>query len=237
MARTVRHLLEKYRRAGGDGARIPEAGTKKDYVLPLFRSLGWDIEDGDEVTAEERISRGFVDYGFKADNLPMFYLEAKGMNIQNMEQGKWISQAVNYSWLKAVPWAVLTNFRVLKVLDAEARVSTPASVQFFEIKCDDMLDPKALDKLLLLSRESLVGGALGRAARERGATGPAMPVGRRLYEDLFKAREMLTRSIVRNNAGLPRADREESVERMLSRLVFVRALEDRGCPSRSSCRW
>lgn len=228
VARTVRHLLEKYRRAGGDGARIPEAGTKKDYILPLFRSLGWDIEDGEEVTAEERISRGFVDYGFRADNLPMFYLEAKGMNIQNMEQSKWISQAVNYSWLKAVPWAVLTNFRVLKVLNAEARVSTPASVQFFEIKCDDMLDPQALDKLLLLSRESLVGGALDRAAREWGAIGPTMPVDRRLYEDLFKAREMLTRSIIRNNTGLPKADREESVERMLSRLVFVRALEDRG---------
>ena len=226
--RTVRHLLEKYRRAGGDRARIPEAGTKKDYILPLFRSLGWDVENGEEVTAEERISRGFVDYGFRADNLPMFYLEAKGLNAQNMEQGKWISQAVNYSWLKAVPWAVLTNFRVLKVLSAEAKVSTPASVQFFEIKCDDMLNPGTLDKLLLLSRESLVGGMLDRAAREWGAVGPTMPVVRRLYEDLFKAREMLMRSIVRNNTGLTKADREESVERMLSRLVFVRALEDRG---------
>ena len=228
MARTVRHLLEKYRRAGGDKARITEAGTKKDYILPLFRSLGWDVEEGSEVTAEERISRGFVDYGFRADNLPMFYLEAKGMNIQNMEQRKWIVQAVNYSWLKAVPWAVLTNFRVLKVLNADARVSTPTSVQFFEIKCDDMLDPKALDKLLLLSKESIVDGRLDGAAREWGAASQAMPVDRRLYEDLFKAREMLMRSIVRNNTGLTRSDREESVERILSRLVFMRALEDRG---------
>ena len=73
MERTVRHLLEKYRRAGGDGARVREAGTKKDYVLPLFRSLGWDVENRAEVTAEERVSRGFVDYGFRADNMPMFY--------------------------------------------------------------------------------------------------------------------------------------------------------------------
>lgn len=226
--RTVRHLLEKYRRAGGDRARVREAEAKKDYILPLFRSLGWDVENGAEVTAEERVSRGFVDYGFRADNMPMFYLEAKGMNVKNMEDGRWISQAVNYSWLKAVPWAVLTNFRVLKVLNAEARVSTPASVQFFEIKCEDMLDPKTLDKLLLLSRESLVDGTLDGAAREWGALGPTMPVDKRLYEDLFKAREMLMRSVVRNNTGLTRAVREESVERTLSRLVFVRALEDRG---------
>ena len=227
VVRAARHLLEKYREAGGGKARITEAATKKDYILPLFRSLGWDVESG-QVTAEERISRGFVDYGFKADNLPMFYLEAKGMNVQNMEQRKWMVQAVNYSWLKAVPWAVLTNFRILKVLNAEARLSTPASVQFFEIHCDDMLSPKALDKLLLLSRESLVEGRLDRAAREWGAIGPTTPVDKRLYEDLFKAREMLMGSIVRNNTGLTRSDREESVERVLSRLVFVRALEDRG---------
>ena len=225
--RAARHLLEKYRKAGGDKARITEAVTKKDYILPLFRSLGWDVESGD-VTAEERISRGFVDYGFKADNLPMFYLEAKGMNIQNMEERKWMVQAVNYSWLKAVPWAVLTNFRVLKVLNAEAKLSTPASVQFFEINCDDMLDPRTLDKLLLLSRESLVEGRLDREAREWGAIGPTTPVDRRLYEDLFKAREMLMGSITRNNTGMTKSDREESVERILSRLVFVRALEDRG---------
>lgn len=227
VVRAARHLLEKYREAGGGEARITEAATKKDYILPLFRSLGWDVESG-QVTAEERMSRGFVDYGFKADNLPMFYLEAKGMNVQNMEQRRWIVQAVNYSWLKAVPWAVLTNFRILKVLNAEARLSTPASVQFFEIHCDDMLGPKALDKLLLLSRESLVEGRLDRAAREWGAIGPTTPVDKRLYEDLFKAREMLMGSIVRNNTGLTRSDREESVERVLSRLVFVRALEDRG---------
>ena len=227
VARTVRHLLEKYRKAGGEKARIVEAATKKDYILPLFRSLGWDVESG-EVTAEERISRGFVDYGFKADNLPMFYLEAKGMNIQNMEQRRWMVQAVNYSWLKAVPWAVLTNFRTLKVLNAEARLSTPASVQFFEINCDDMLSPGTLDKLLLLSRESLVEGRLDKAAREWGAIGPRMPVDKRLYEDLFKARELLMKSIIRNNTGLTKSDREESVERILSRLVFVRALEDRG---------
>ena len=227
VVRTVRHLLEKYREAGGDKARLTEAVTKKDYILPLFRSLGWDVESG-EVTAEERVSRGFVDYGFKADNLPMFYLEAKGMNIKNMEQRQWMVQAVNYSWLKAVPWAILTNFRVLKVLNADAKLSTPASVQFFEIKCDDMLNPQTLDKLLLLSRESLVEGRLDRAAREWGAIGTTTPVDRRLYEDLFKAREMLMGSIIRNNTGLTRSDREESVERILSRLVFVRALEDRG---------
>lgn len=66
VTRAVRHLIEKYRKAGVGGARIPEAGTKKDYILPLFRSLGWDVENGEKVTAEGRTSSGFVDYGFSS---------------------------------------------------------------------------------------------------------------------------------------------------------------------------
>ncbi len=29
--------------------------TKKDFILPLFRTLGWNVEDSFEVTAEEKI--------------------------------------------------------------------------------------------------------------------------------------------------------------------------------------
>lgn len=231
MERTARDLLEKYRGAGGDGARISVQATKRDYILPLFRSLGWANEEGGaEVTDEARASGGSVDYGLWANGLPMLYLGARGMGAKSMERREWIVRAANYSWLKAAPWAVLTNFRVTKVINAGVRISTPASVQFYEIGCGEMLDAGALDRLLLLSRESVAGGMLDRAARERGSFGPAVPVDRRLYGDLLKARGMLARSIERNNPGgaAEAAGIEESAERILSRLVFVRALEDRG---------
>ena len=231
VARTARDLLEKYRGAGGDAARIATTATKSGYVLPLLRSLGWeDKEDGAEVTDEARASGGSVDYGLWAGGLPMIYVGASGMGGRGVDLREWIVRAANYSWLKAASWAVLTDFRVTRVVNAGVRISTPASVQFFEIKCGEMLDAGALDRLLLLSRESLAAGMLDGAARERGAFGPATPVDRRLHGDLLKARGMLARSIERNNpGGAPDgAGIEESAERMLSRLVFVRALEDRG---------
>lgn len=228
MERTVSRLLEKYRAAGGAGARVPEAETKRDYVLPLFESLGWGAGGGAVVTDERRASNGSVDYGFGVGGPPLLCLRAMGMDAPGTGQGGWMSRAANYSWLKGAPWAVMTDFRVIEVLSADAVASTPATSLVCEIGCDEMLDPRMLDRLLLLSRESLSGGSLGRAARELGATGPAMPVGRRLFKDMSAARGLLETSIARNNAGLERADCEESAERILSRLVFVRSLEDRG---------
>lgn len=227
----VRALLEKYRRAGGDGARIGAAATKSGYVLPLLRSLGWGEEKGGGagVTDEALASGGSVDYGLAADGLPAIYVAARGMGAESLDRREWIVRASNYSWLKGAAWAILTNFRVLKVINAGARVSTPASVQLFEIKCGDMLDARTLDRLLLLSRESVAGGGLLKEARHAGASAAAMQVDRRLRLDLSAAHEMLARSIVRNNSGVREGEGlDESVGRILSRLVFVRALEDRG---------
>ena len=56
-----------------------EQETKKDFIEPLFRALGWHTDDSSEVTAEENISKKRVDYGFKLNGIPKFYLEAKSL--------------------------------------------------------------------------------------------------------------------------------------------------------------
>jgi hypothetical protein len=65
-------LIEKYNKIIQNRRDIKsqeEAMTKKDLILPLFRALGWNIEDSSEVTAEERISKGWVDYGFRINGV------------------------------------------------------------------------------------------------------------------------------------------------------------------------
>ncbi|MCL4396786.1 hypothetical protein M1494_00350 [Candidatus Parvarchaeota archaeon] len=43
-----------------------EEVTKKDFILPLFKALGWDTENSKEVSAEEAIKNKRVDYGYTA---------------------------------------------------------------------------------------------------------------------------------------------------------------------------
>ncbi|MBI3599598.1 MAG: hypothetical protein HY097_03020 [Nitrospinae bacterium] len=74
-------LIEKYRRLA-DGDRVKEfneAQTVNEFILPMFQFLGWDIHNinTDEVTPEERISKGRVDWAFRIDGIPKFFLEAK----------------------------------------------------------------------------------------------------------------------------------------------------------------
>ena len=51
----ITKLIEKYNRE--KGKRYNEEATKNDFILPLFKILGWNVEDSNEVSKEENISR------------------------------------------------------------------------------------------------------------------------------------------------------------------------------------
>lgn len=57
---------------------LKEEGTKTDLILPLFRALGWDTEDSNEVSKEEKISKNRVDYGFRINGIPKFFPRGEG---------------------------------------------------------------------------------------------------------------------------------------------------------------
>lgn len=54
----IKILADKYNEAvcAGKVKSYSEELNKKDFILPLFRALGWNLEDGAEVSAEEQIS-------------------------------------------------------------------------------------------------------------------------------------------------------------------------------------
>jgi len=206
-----------------------EEMTKQHFILPLFKILGWDVYSElkgiNEVTAEHRISRMRVDYAFRIDGIPKFFLEAKGAN-ENLNERKFIDQAINYSWLKGVTWAVLTNFKQLKVFNAEVKATTLFTTQFLELDFDKFTDS---DKLLLLTKESFENKQLDQEAEHVFKKIPRKPVGDRLFTDLMQARELLTISIKKFNksSGLTKPLIEEIIQRIISRLIFIRTLEDR----------
>lgn len=81
----IRLLIEKYNKVVKEDrvSKYREEKTKKDFILPLFRALGWAVEESTEITAEEKVSKKRVDYGFSAqflqqpnDRLPSIWLNA-----------------------------------------------------------------------------------------------------------------------------------------------------------------
>ena len=76
----VKKLVDKYNRIVESGSikGYSENGTKKDFITPLFKALGWDVENeysDDEVRNEEKVSKGRVDYSFRIKRTTIQFLE------------------------------------------------------------------------------------------------------------------------------------------------------------------
>ena len=62
-------LLEKSFR------NLSEADSRAKIIDPIFKNcLGWEEND---ITREEHVNKGFIDYIFKVGSRPVFVLEAK----------------------------------------------------------------------------------------------------------------------------------------------------------------
>jgi type I restriction-modification system DNA methylase subunit len=193
----------------------------------LFRALGWNIEDSNDVTGEEKISKGWVDYGFRINGVPKFFLEAKALG-ENLDNQKFFEQAVNYAYYKRCPWAVLTNFETLKILNAEWETPYYFSSHFMTIKCNEFLD--RFEDLWLLSKESLEQGSLDKLAERYGKKTKKASVDKQLLNDFTKFRDILSKNITKLNQAkkLTQEQLDESIQRILDRLIFIRNCEDRG---------
>ncbi len=202
-----------------------EANTRKDFILPLFHALGWDVYNDfstNEVVEEETTISGRIDYSFRLNNLTQFLLEAKAIP-EDLDKDKWAHQAIEYGWNKGISWVVLTDFEGLKLFNSDWKVDSPRPNLAFDYT--EYL--KRFEDLWLLSRESIEKGELNEHAKKWGITAKRVSVNEKLAEDLVKWRDILTDNLKQWNKGIAESDLEEAVQRILDRLIFIRVVEDR----------
>jgi len=203
-----------------------EAETRKSFVLPLFHALEWNIDDAREVAAEEKISRGYVDFSFRVNGVRRFVLETKRIG-EDLNKPEWAQQAIDYAYHKGVTWAVLSDFEALKIFNAEMREQNPFHAQFRSIGVDEYL-PR-LDELWWLSRSAMLAGALDREAEKISKKMPRTPIAQALFDNLLEWRKQLynmLRAYNRDKLWSPKQI-DDAVQRLLDRLIFTRTAEDR----------
>ena len=202
-----------------------EESTKKDFVRPLFNALGWETENAAEVAAEENTSGGRVDYAFKIAGVSYVYLEAKPLRADLTEVAP-VRQAITYAYHKGVTWAALSNFRALRVFNANLVTPGLQTATVLNLTADEYLEQ--FDRLWLLSRPAADERLLDEEARRNGQLPPGVPVERRLYAQLRAWRERLFNEVGRYNPEYSAERIDEIILRFFNRLVFVRTCEDRG---------
>lgn len=223
----IQQLVDKYekvlseRRTGG----YTEEETKKDFILPLFECLGWDVENKNEVSAEEHQSSGRVDYGFYLNGRIKFYLEAKSLRA-DLNREEYANQAIKYSWNKGVTWAILTDFESIKIFNAQDINESLFSKLYFEIKYDQLLE--CFDQLWLLSKEAFEENLIDKEAEKVGKKLQKISVGEQLYKTLNECRNLLINRLGAWNDIKDKNLLDEGVQKLLDRLIFIRVAEDRG---------
>ncbi len=196
-----------------------EAKTKQGFIEPLFRTLGWNFDDTNEVAPEEKASNGRVDYAFKLHGVSQFYLEAKPLKA-TLSKPEYAKQAITYAYNKGVTWVVLTDFEELRLFNAQA------NKPFLTLTYKDYASN--FDNLWLLSRESLEKGLLNKEAAQYGALPPTLTVETRLFRQLRQWREGLFNQLHFYNKDLTFSQIDEVIQRLFNRLIFIRTCEDRG---------
>jgi type I restriction-modification system DNA methylase subunit len=201
-----------------------EMQTRLGYILPLFKALGWDTSNINEVSPEEKVSRGWVDFSFRIGNVPRYFLETKKVN-EDLNDPRWVKQAIDYAWTKSVTWALLSDFEGLRVFNAEWKESNPFSAQFIAFDLDSYLTE--FERLWWLSRPETLARRLDAEAEKVGKKVKRLPVSQHLFDDLKKWRENLFKNYKAFNLGYSAAQIDEAVLRLLNRLIFIRTAEDR----------
>ncbi len=223
----VADLVQKYwSLTGKDKPDYNEANTANVFIRPLFQALGWDFSDLDEIQAEKTIVKGRVDYLFKVKKVSKFCIEVKSLNHDLTDADR--KQAISYAYNKGVTWAILTNFRQLQVFNAEVKTSDLKAALFLNLQVQDYVT--SFEDLSLLSKQSALEDTLDKKAEKYGKLAKRIPVEKKLYEQLAKWRGPLFNAVYLNNKakGISLDQTDQLVQRLFSRLIFIRTAEDRG---------
>jgi type I restriction-modification system DNA methylase subunit len=213
-----------------------EAQARVDFITPLFKALGWDVENEAalphhfrEVLVEAaEDTGGRPDYSFRIAGQTRFFVEAKAPS-EELDTARHIIQAKTYAWnTKQVFFVVLTDFIELRFYDASLRPDerNPDEGLLLKFKYTEYV-PKA-DKLWEFSRERVAAGSLeALLPRDRRTERLRIPVDEVFLDEMTGWREALARDIYKNNRELTARQLNEVVQRLLDRIVFTRIAEDR----------
>ena len=236
-------LIEKFEKElfAGRIKEYNEEATKTSFIQPLLKDvLGWDVNDRNEVSPEEKFSRGRVDYGLWAGNKIRMFVEAKSPKA---DLNKHIEQVVRYGYnRKSVPFILLTDFEESKLFDVTVKPDpkNPQKGLKIDLRWDKYFEQ--FEKLWLLSKESVIQHKLDDLLREKPKE--RFPVDKAILDDLKRWREVLAKDIFKNNLKLFQfADLQkgadylkEITQRILDRIIFMRSCEDRDLVHRRTLR-
>jgi hypothetical protein len=229
-----------------------ESALRNDYLSPLWRALGWDVENQQgatqplrEVQTESRVDiagkKKRADYLFRTDGIDRFVCEAKKPREDLSSRDAY--QAQRYAFNLKLLIAALTNFETLRLFVVGGKPDQGAPWDVCKQWHYSEYVEKAQELWDLFARHNVAAGSLDRFVAnlpKRIIKGKArqgwliVPDRVRTVDADFLAyieqqREELAKDLVAQNPRVEWNDEllNECIQRILDRVLFVRICEDR----------
>jgi len=205
-----------------------ENQIKSEFIDPLFEALGWDMRKDAE--REERVLKGKADYIMRLGNQEKFVIEAKRASVKLSDE-KEGEQAVSYAHHRQINFAVLTNFKQIRIYHALSHTSRidknllKDKDGYLWINCEDFVEK--FDKLWLLSKESFENKTIDKLL-DLIDQRMIKPINETILSDLLQYREWLSKDLKNKRTTLKDVEIDEIVQILIDRLIFMRSVEDRG---------
>jgi type I restriction-modification system DNA methylase subunit len=222
-----------------------EAKTRQDFINPLFKALGWDIDNerGDsesyrEVIYEDKVFvRGKAkapDYGFRlqgSGKSRLFYVEAKKPSVKpalklNRDSAY---QLRRYGSSAQAGVSILTNFEDFIIYDCSRvpNVDDSASVaRLKHIHFEDYINE--FDFIYdTFSHEAVTKGRFDKFVQSDANKKGKDTLDKRFVQSLDEWRQYLAKSMATSNRKLDDEQLNFAVQLTIDRLIFLRFCEDR----------
>jgi len=205
-----------------------ENQIKSEFIDPLFEALGWDMRKDAE--RESRILKGRADYILKVENQERLVIEAKKVSVRLSEEKEGM-QTVSYAHHQKIKFAVLTNFKQIRVyhaLSQTARIDKNLlqdNTGLLWINYEDFI--KEFDRLWILSKESFEKEEIDKLLKNVDKK-IIKPIDESILESLLEIRKLLSSDLKNRRTYLQSEQIDEAVQIFIVRLIFMRSVEDRG---------
>ena len=219
-----------------------ETLTRRDFIDPFFKALGWDIDNEEgyaeayrEVIHEDRVKIGKAtkapDYSFRlSGGKRLFFVEAKKPSVVVKDDILPAYQIRRYGWSAKLAVSIITDFEEFAIYDCTKKPfpTDKASVARIEyLTFRDYL--KKFDFIWdTFSKESVLKGSFDKYVQGNANKKGTATVDKEFLLSLDSWRTYLATSISWNNKNLDEDEINFVVQQSLDRIIFLRIAEDRG---------
>ncbi len=218
-----------------------ETLTRRDFIDPFFKALGWDIDNKNgyaeayrEVIHEDRVKIGKAtkapDYSFRlVGGKRLFFLEAKKPSVAVKDEIQPAYQVRRYGWSAKLPVSIITDFEEFSVYDCTKKPNPTDKASVARIKYLTFKDYlKEFDFLWdTFSKERVLKGSFDKFVQSDTHKKGTATVDKEFLQSLDSWRTYLATSIAINNKHLDEDEINFAVQQTIDRIIFLRIAEDR----------